>query len=305
MEIKDKFKQYIEENYNTTFLENAALIDKDAKKDFKRDMLEGIDKLFELKDKYKNKPALIMGLGPSLLEIDKKKYDKHVKLTCNHFHRVPDFFDDSFKPDFWCAANSYAELRVPFEICLERDIDIFLTIPIRLEFNAMLRHARAAGKMHLVNPWMWEQQVFQHLIAYKFNFAQIYTRCNTITNHMIAFAFWLGCNPISIAGFDLSYRNALEEKGTTHAGFNDDWIEEDNSVLGNNAFDQIQERGQILADLYYMACLAEVSDTKLINLSHEYNGLPKEITNKLTPTQMTELSKLRKKIKKRITIEAD
>ena len=120
-------------------------------------------------------------------------------------------------------------------------------------------------------------QIFQNLLAAKYNITKIYSRCNTITNHMIAFALWLGCNPISVTGFDLSYRKALKSGGTTNAGFNDDWVEDDDSVLGNNAFDEPAEKRQIINDLKYLCTIANHNKIKINNLSHSSNELPKRL----------------------------
>ena len=271
------FKQFVNQVYNQTFLKDAELTEPVEKEKFKSDMLVGVDKLYDARNKYKNKPALIMGLGPSLLEINKEKYQNHLKITCNHFYRVPDFFDDSFKPDIWCAANSFSELEEPFKICLERNIESFITIPIRKEFNSLLDIARNEDKMDLVTPWLWEQRLFQNILAHKFNVNKIYSRCNTITNHMIAYALYLGCNPITVTGFDLSYKNALKKYGITHAGFNDNQRAEDMG-LDIDAFDNPQEKAQILHDLSYLCHIAKANNQEIINLSHESNELPLELT---------------------------
>jgi len=280
------FKQYVNQFYNETFLKDAALTDTIEKEKFKSDMLIGVDKLYDARNKYKNRPALIMGLGPSLLEIDKEKYKDHLKITCNHFYRVPDFFEDSFKPDIWCAANSFSELEEPFKICLQREIEAFITIPIRTEFNSLLEIARKENKMSLVTPWLWEQRFFQNVLAAEFGVKKIYSRCNTITNHMIAYALYLGCNPIVITGFDLSYKKALEKYGITHAGFSDNQRALDMG-LDIDAFDNPQEKNQILHDLSYMCHLGKASDQVIINLSHESNGLPLELTENFNWTAPT------------------
>ena len=242
---------------------------------FRKHCVEGFDRLMDLKDKHEGQSALIMGLGPSLLELDKEKYSSFLKLTCNHFHRVPDFFNDDFKPDFWCAANSLEALTPPISVCLEKNINCFITIPKKTEFEKLL--LSSANKMDLVFPWIWEHRVFQHMIAAKYGLGKTYSHCNTVTNHMIAFALWLGCSDITVTGFDMSYKRALETTGKTNAGFNKDWIENDDSKSGNNAFSDPIERRQILSDLKYLCTIANFNSVRIKNLSHKANQLPEII----------------------------
>jgi len=146
--------------------------------------------------------------------------------------------------------------------------------------------------MNMVYPWLWEHQIFQNLLAQKYGLQKIYSRCNTITNHMIAFALWLGCNPINITGFDLSYKGALEATGMTHAGYSRSEVldrepgtgEErsgplpfDGKFKAIDAFDNPQERAQILGDLKYLCTLARYRGVRLNNLSYKTNRLPKVI----------------------------
>jgi|ETNvirnome_2_130_1030620.scaffolds.fasta_scaffold12751_1 hypothetical protein len=273
--FKDNMRDFIEKNYNSTFLPNARITDSAEQEVFKNDLLSGFDKLYGLKDRYANEPALVMGLGPSLLNIDKEKYNSHVKITCNNFWKVPVFFE-GFKPDFWCAANSYEALKESFGRCLDNDIKTFVTIPIRSEFSQLLKIAKEKDKMELVYPWMWEQRVFQVLLAQKYGVRAAYSRCNTVTNHMIAFALWLGCNPIDVTGFDLSYKDALNKTGTTHAGFTNEQMEND-TILGKKelpSFDIPSERAQVISDLRYLCTVAKKSNIKINNLSFETNRLP-------------------------------
>jgi len=243
---------------------------------FRTQCLEGFEKLLFLKDKYAGQSAIVMGLGPSLLEIEKEKYVNHVKIVCNDFHRVPGFFDEQFKPDFWCAANNYETLKEPFELCIKSDIGCFVTIPKKTEFEQFLKLSE--GKQDQVFPWIWEHKVFQAMLAQKYNVKLVYSHCNTVTNHMVAFALWLGCNTIEITGFDMSYRKAMKETGMTHAGFNYDSVSDDSSKLGNNAFDDAAERNQIVNDLKYLCTLAHHSNVSVINHSHEANGLPEVLS---------------------------
>jgi len=261
-------REYVKTYYSTTNLANSQLKAGGDNKIFKDDMLEGFDKICDLKGSFSKKPALVMAHGPSLLDIDKEEYKSHLKITCNDFNKVSNFFDD-FKPDFWCAANSYEALELPFKICLEENIKTFVTVPLLNEFSDLLEIARERGKTNIVYPWLWEHKIFQNLLAQDYGLEKTYSRCNTVTNHMIALAVWLGCNPISVTGFDLSYKVALENTGMTHAGYT--------SGDRIDAFDDPRERRQILADLKYLCTLAKSRGIQIHNLSYKANRLPKII----------------------------
>ena len=69
---------------------------------------------------------------------------------------------------------------------------------------------------------------------------------------MIAFALWLGCDTVDVAGFDMSYKKSIESTGMTHAGYNYEPIAEDHSKSGIEAFDDPHERNQIIRDLRYL-----------------------------------------------------
>ena len=239
---------------------------------FRNHCLEGFDKLIELKDSFKDRPAIVLGLGPSLLDLPKEKYKDHIKIVCNDFHRVPGFFNEDFKPDFWCGANNYDTLKDPFGLCIEQGIGCLITIPKKTEFERFLKLSE--GKQKHVFPWIWEHRIFQCMLAQKYKVKMGYSHCNTVTNHMIAFALWLGCSSIEITGFDMSYRQAMKETGMTHAGFNYDSVSADSSNHGHNAFDDTAERNQIMNDLKYLCTIAHHNNISVINHSYVANGLP-------------------------------
>lgn len=255
---------------------------KDEEK-FREIMLTGFDKIVSLKDKYKNKPMLVMGLGPSLLDIDKEKYKDFLKITVNNFQRVPNFFTGDFVPDFWCAANGYDYLKEPYSICLENKIKAFVTIAKKTELEMLFDDCGVDEDLTL--PWIWENEIFQIMLAKKYNLSRTYTKCNTVTNHAIAFSLWLGCNPIHVTGFDLSHYNALKNTGNTHAGYTCEEKMENHKTLGPvdglNALDDARERIQIMHDLKYFCSIAYKNNIEIHNLSHKENKLPYNLSFKV------------------------
>ena len=274
----ETIEKIIKERYNTTRLPNAHIKDEADAEVFKNEMLAGVEKLKAIKDSLVGKDALVMGLGPSLLDIDKEKYKNHVKIVCNHFYKVPNFYDEEFKPDYWCGANALRELERPVKLCLEQEIPTFVTIPRKEELSDLVKIGIETDRMNLFFPWMWEEQIFQRMLAYKYNLRVIYSLCNTITNHMVALSLWLGCKSIAVTGFDLSYSEALKSTGMTHAGHNEEEIEMEHSKLGRNAFDDGQERSKLLGDLKYLCSIAHSSNVVINNLSYKQNKLPQKLS---------------------------
>ena len=251
--------------------EHESLKDENKFRDI---MLSGFDKMESLKDKYKDRKILVMGLGPSLMDLDKKKYKDFLKIAVNDFYRVPNFFNEDFKPDFWCGANSYDALKDPYSMCLNEGITAFITIPKKTEFEKLLYEIDHNSINSI--PWLWQEKIFQKMLAQKYNLTNAYSRCNTITNHAIAFAIWLGCSEIHVTGFDLSYGQAYKKTGNTHAGFTtEETMKNKNGHINLvDSFDNLRERKQILSDLKYFCKIAYRNDMRICNLSHKENKLP-------------------------------
>ena len=95
---------------------------------------------------------------------------------------------------------------------------------------------------------------------------------------MIAYALWMGCNPINVTGFDLSHNQSMKIYGSTHAGFTDSRVESDQSTHGSGALDTPAMRAQIIGDLKYLCVLARKNNVVINNLSHKANGLPKVLS---------------------------
>jgi len=262
-----RLRQYIEVMNLRSIIDNTGdtFLKKQDISNIRSYFLSGFDKLMFLEDSCKGKKAIVMGHGPTLLQTSKENYRQHVKITCNDFQKIS-FFDD-FIPDFWCAANSYDALKEPFEICMDKNIDTLISVPRKYEFLKLLKIAEEKEKLNLVSPWLWEIKMLQLMLAKKYNCKQPYSRCNTVTNHMIAFALWLGCDSIDVTGFDMSYTKALEKTGKSHAG-----VDLPADISG---FESGPQQSQILNDLNYLCEIATRHDIVVNNLSYVSNELPK------------------------------
>lgn len=247
---------------------DEPVLDTQLLKQIKEYCIHGIDNLSRIEDSGENKKALIMAHGPSLLSICKKKYKNHMKISCNDFHKIK-FFDD-FKPDFWLAANSYDALIEPLEICLTNNIDAIVTAPRKDQLIRLIQEAKEIGNLNLFSPWIWNIKTLQGAIARRYGKNLTYSLGNTITVHMIAFAMLLGCRTIDVAGFDMSYKKAIEVTGKSHAG--------ENLSADTDLFEDKREIDQMINDITYLAEIAKIHDITINNLSSEINGMPKVIS---------------------------
>ena len=242
--------------------------------------INSFDHLMAMKGAYSGTSAVVLALGPSLLTIDKAKYADSLKITCNYFYKVP-IFDDMFKPDIWTGANSLEVLEEPAIKCLKDDIYCFMTIPKKTEFIHLMKKI-PTKKDHLMLAWDWNMQIFQHMLSIQNGLSTVYSHGNTVTTHMIALALWLGCDRIEIAGFDMSYSEALRRTGMTHAGYSHDTSEEDAQTIalrnGQNMFDHPHSRLQIINDLKYLCYIASLNSIQIINLASEINRLPRQLS---------------------------
>jgi|ETNvirnome_6_100_1030635.scaffolds.fasta_scaffold00746_7 hypothetical protein len=252
--------------------------------EYKKLLVRCTKNLYNLQDMYKERECLIMGLGPSLLELNKNEYKDCLKMVCNGFNNVPDFFDDDFKPDFWCGANDWEVFKTPVNYCIENNIKMFATTPNSMQFEEMLNLLKEKDCLDNTFVWHWDSEILQKMVADKNNIDKCFSRPITIIIEMIAFALWLGCDPINITGMDLSYQDALKKTGSTHAGFSVEWIKDSvqsGAPTGEAPTDKKptrsplgEDKSRIINDLAYLCLVAKKNNIQINNLSSEANGLP-------------------------------
>lgn len=229
--------------------------------------------VIDLQDREKGKPALIMGGGPSLLDIKKDNYRNVVKIACNDYYRSS-FYDD-FKPDYWCAACSINTLMgLPkfggskiLDHAIADNLTLFIGIPRPKERDDVLKYMYKLGYVASACLWDWGNFEIQQLLKIRYNTNDIYSHGTSVILHQIALAFWMGCNPISVAGMDLSYKAARERTGQTHAGFNETWLAEDDLLLVESTLRLIHQ------DLAYFGRIAKRAGIEFHNLSWKTNNV--------------------------------
>jgi len=242
--------------------------------EYKRLLVECTKNLYDLKDSCVGRDCLVMGMAPSLLKIDKDKYKNHLKLACNFINRVPGFFVDDFKPDFWCGCNDLEILKDPMDYCVDKKIKIFVTTPNSMQFEEMLNFLKKETYLDNTFAWHWDFEILQKLIADKSNNKCFFSKPITIVIEMIAFAYWLGCDSITITGMDLSYLKAYEKYGMTHAGYDySDVLFDDKNVGGAQALSREGDRIKILSDLKYFAQILLENNVSFINASYRENKI--------------------------------
>jgi len=228
---------------------------------------ESLLRIKTLKDSELGKPCLICGLGPSLLKIDKDRYKNCIKIVCNNFQWVPNFFINDYAPNYWCGANSYEVLAKNVVACAQKNISVLVTIPLMEEMYNLLLGIKDAEYYKNIHPWYWAGGVLQALVSEKFNSPETYSLGQSVLVHMIALSLWLGCNPIYVAGIDFSYHT----EGPTHAGFSEQDALSNRSLLDSAKY-------PVFKDLEILAKYAKSVGTKIFNLSSDQNGWPVEFT---------------------------
>lgn len=228
-------------------------------------------KIIDLQDKEKGRPALVMGGGPSLLDINKDDYSNTVKIACNDYYRSS-FYED-FKPDYWCAACSINTLMgLPkfggskiLDHAIADNLILFIGVPRPNERWTTQKYIMDFGYEDSACCWDWGSSEIQRLLQQRYNTNDLYSHGTSVILHQIALAFWMGCNPISVAGMDLSYKAARERTGQTHAGFNETWLAEDDLLLVESTLRLIHQ------DLAYFGQIAKRVGIAFHNLSWETN----------------------------------
>ena len=190
----------------------------------------------DILNKHKNKPAIVLGHGPSMSPLIPhigKLNEKFLTISCNEWFL---FFNDPI--DYWVVANSV--------FTMNKNVNNFNRFP-----NTKLIYADVADSSFdkriadgLKNDYMLytERDVDNRIPIYiklqeYCNYEINYRSYGTVALHMLAFAVLMGCNPIYITGVDLDYNKgyALERKSR-----NPDSFEKDKYII-INSFDIIKK----------------------------------------------------------------
>jgi hypothetical protein len=143
-----------------------------------------------LKHKHRNEPALIMGHGPSIKKINLDNFiaeKKPLLFNCNYYY-------NQFKnvPDYWfCIDSTALEARewVP------KDRILIINPPNQYKPMPFKR--------------VWIERARDSFLIF-FNYSFELQRPCTAATIMTLYAMYMGCNPIYIAGVDLSRKKGAE-----------------------------------------------------------------------------------------------
>ncbi len=228
-------------------------------------------KIIDLQDRERDRPALVMGGGPSLFDINKDDYRDAVKIVCNDYYRSA-FYKD-FKPDYWCAACSINTLMgLPkfggekiLDHAITNGLTLFIGIPRPNERDDVRKYVEGFSYGEFACFWDWGNFEIQRLLQHRYSTKGFYSHGTSVILHQIALAFWMGCNPIHVTGMDLSYKVAKERTGQTHAGFNEAWLGDDDMLQVPSTIQTIHN------DLAYFGQIAKRAGIKFHNLSWKTN----------------------------------
>ena len=160
--------------------------------------------LKQLQNRHKDTRCFIVGSAPSLLKMDLTKLKNEITFGSNQIYK---FYNHGLPPvtyyhvgDFTCIPKIKQDKKDGF------DVD-----------NVGQRFYRSAGfwvsiyYLANANPYIVEDE--QPIKEFKYDLTHPITHGNSITVESIAFAMYMGCNPIYIIGVDMIYQP--DESGFT------------------------------------------------------------------------------------------
>ena len=229
--------------------------------------------LLDFKDRERGRSALIMGGGPSLLDINKDDYRGAVKIACNDYYRSS-FYED-FKPGYWCAACSDLTLMGDMDHggeqildqAIEQGLILLIGIPRENERERSKAYIQGRGYTDKACYWDWKGFELQLALRLRYGTEGFYSHGTSVIVHQIALAFLMGCNPIHVTGMDLSYKAAKERTGQTHAGFNEPGLAIDDMLQVPSTLQSIY------GDLMYFGQIAKRAGIDFRNLSWQTNNI--------------------------------
>ena len=186
------------------------------------------EKLRSLKNKHKNKPAILIGGGPSLNEMDLDSFSEYVTIACNGFYlKMPSL---SWTPTYYTVEDPLPAMDNANEIsALENTVKI---IPNDLEKyvkkgkgeTIYVPFIRSRGLMPWRNKFGWNRGDKDYFYW-----------GGTVMYYNIQLANYMGCNPIYLVGVDLSYTipDSVRKSGAILTSTEDDTNHFDPRYFGN------------------------------------------------------------------------
>lgn len=168
-------------------------------------------------DIHKNKPAIILGHGPSLDSIKKNiqdyKLKNHIIFGCNLWFHYHD------KPNYWFITNPTTPIGDNIFLLNNYEIPIFFSkavdktdldyIDKMLKVDYFPFHQYPSDKYDL-----YEEQSIQERVKDYTNYEHRYGVGLSVALHMIAFSILMGCSPIYISGIDVDYNLGYASNNT-------------------------------------------------------------------------------------------
>lgn len=199
-------------------------------------------------NRHKNKPALIVGHGPSLnnyLDKIRKLKQDHIIFGCNEWFN---FYDTP--PQYGVIIQEFKYINLSR---ISNETQVFYSKDVN---NVMMPSNFIEINIHHDN----ENRLQNKLKKYTNNNERYGTGASVIL-HMIALSILMGCNPIKIVGMDLDYskgyaRNKLSNYYIDWMRVNEPSVFEPDRMLN------------IISDLKIIHKSAKNINVKLIDLGH-------------------------------------
>ena len=180
-----------------------------------------------------NRPAMILGSGPSLDEAAPLLKDwKNPIFSSTSTAFVPVRWER--KPDYMCAFDSLWSLY---------NKHLYLDKKYSWEGTTLFTHPNAEPLM--IKAWKWNKYYYRRVFAghefFELTFPMMFpwikvglTFSGCVVNNAVSLAIFLGFNPIVLVGVDFGWRDDAKTKATNWYPEKGEWSQEANAPLDKN-----------------------------------------------------------------------
>lgn len=153
--------------------------------------------LVEYRDRYKGRPLVIVGNGPSLNRTPMEGFQSIPSLGMNKINLL--FSRTTWRPSFILAVNNLVVLQ-------NREFYDVSEIPLLIAYKAR-RYLGGAGQSRARFFNMFASEEFRT------DFSQGVGRCSTVAYACLQFAYYVGANPVILVGIDHNFQHRNKDAG--------------------------------------------------------------------------------------------
>lgn len=155
-------------------------------------------RLWALRDKHRNQPAVIIGMGPSLLPGDLSRFEDFVSFACNKVYLG--FEDTSWRPNYYSVIDTEVIENIKEEIQKIGDVvKIFSKRDkpnlLPMEDSLFFDRWGGIGEKNLKDSPRYTDNPLKGVLG----------GGGTVLLPLIQAAYWMGCDPVYVVGLDFSF----------------------------------------------------------------------------------------------------